>query len=186
MKKFIKENWFKLAVIIILIAFGIYYFVISSQKREATEKLNNDVALQTKCADKAAFFYKQGGYEDSSQGFSSFYTNHWNKKLGKCFVQVNSTSMKDDFTSIDVFDAFEGKHYAMYIGHNSCDPMALLVYNDPKKCQLDSGNIWYDGNDTKNPADYHVGFQGVAIGPGVGDENTQKQFLEHIQPFMTE
>ena len=183
MEKFLKQNWFKLAIVIILVAFGFYYFSTSSQKKEATENLNNDIALQTKCADRATSFYKQGGYEDSSQGFSSFYTNHWDKKLGKCFVQVNSTSMKDDFSSIDVFDAFGGKHYAVYIGHNICD---VAITDNPKKCQLDSGNIWFDGNDTRNPADYHVGFQGIAVGPGVGDENTQKQFLEHIQPFMNE
>ncbi len=182
--EFIKQNWFKLVVIIILIAFGIYYFATSSQKREAAENLNNDVALQTKCADRAAFFYKQGKYEDSSQGFSSSYTNHWNKKIGKCFIQINSMSTRlDDFVTIDVFDAFEGKHYAVYIGHNICD---VAVTNNPKKCQVDSGNIWFDGNDTRNPSDYHVGFQGSAVGPGIGDDNTQKQFLEHIQPFMTE
>lgn len=142
-----------------------------------------EIELQTKCADRAIAFYRQGSYEDKSQGFSSFYTNHWNRKLGKCFIQINSTSVKDDFASVDVFDALEGKHYAAYIGHNICDP---AIMSNPKKCQLDSGNIWFDGNDTRNPADYHVGFQGIAVGPGVGDENTQKQFLEHIQPFMTE
>lgn len=103
--------------------------------------------------------------------------------MGKCFIQINSTSTKDDFESIDVFDAFEGKHYAAYIGHNICD---AAITHKPTKCQLDTGNIWFDGNDTRNPSDYHVGFQGIAVGPGVGDENTQKQFLEHILPLMTE
>jgi hypothetical protein len=183
MKYFFKENWFKIAIIIILVSFGVYHFITSSQKRETTGNLNNDIALQAKCADQASVFYKQGKYDDSSKEFSSFYTNHWNKKMGKCFIQINTTSLKDDYASIDIYDAFEGKQYALYIGHNICD---VAFTNNPKKCQLDSGKIWFDGNDIRNPADYHVGFQGITVGPGVGDENTQKQFIDHIQPLMTE
>jgi hypothetical protein len=135
------------------------------------------------CADRAAIFYKQGKHDDNSKEFSIFYTNHWNKKMGKCFIQINSTSMKDDFVTIDIFDAFEGKQYALYMGHNICD---AVFTGNPKTCQLDSGSIWFDGNNTRNPPDYHVGFQGITVGPGVGDKNTQKQFLNHIQPLMTE
>ena len=51
---------------------------------------------------------------------------------------------------------------------------------------MNSGDIWFDGNDTRNPSDYHVGFEGFANGPGVGDVNTQKQLLDHIRPFMSE
>jgi hypothetical protein len=187
MENFLKQNWFKLAIVTVA-AFGVCYFITLSQKREAIENLNNDIALQAKCADRAASFYKQGGYEkEPKQGFSnSYYISHWNKKLGKCFVQITSISPDGDLTSIDVFDAFEGKHYAFYTGHNFCDPAFLTLAGNPKKCQFDSGSIWFDGNDTRVPADYHVGFQGFAVGPDVGDQNTQKKFLDHIQPFMTE
>jgi len=185
MENFIKNNWFKIAIVVILVVGGIYYFATLSQKQEAKE--NSDLALQTQCADRAAVFYKQGGYEKDTQGFSSFYTNHWNKKLGKCFIQITSTSLNNDgFVTMDLFDAFEGKHYAVYMGHNSCDPASLVVLGKPKLCQLDSGSVWLDGNDTRNPADYHVGFEGIANGPGTGDENTQKQFLDHIQHFMND
>jgi hypothetical protein len=182
----LKENWFKISIIVILVVVAVYYFVTSSHRQELSKNLDNDIAMQTKCADRAALFYKQGDYEDNPQGFSNSYINHWNKKLGKCFVQINSSSIKDDSVSIDVFDAFEGKHYAMYMGHNFCDSASLVVLNDPKRCQLDSGSIWFDGNDTRNPADYHVGFEGIANGHGVGDANTQKQFLEHIESLMND
>jgi hypothetical protein len=95
--------------------------------------------------------------------------------------------VNDDFLIIDLIDALEGKTYADFSGHNICDPTVLTMSNQKlTKCQLDAGNIWFDGDSTRNPADYHVGFQGYAVGPGIGDENTQKQFLEHIKPFMTE
>jgi hypothetical protein len=182
MDKLIKENKITVAIVVILlITIGAYYY--SKQSVKTTDILS----LQTKCADQAAAFYKQGGYGDDSQVWTDSYTNHWNNKLSKCFIQITGLSLKDSgFSFIDIYDAFEGKHYATYMGHNSCDPVALVVYNDPKRCQLDSGNIWFDGNDTKNPADYHVGFQGAAIGPGIGDENTQKEFMNHVQQFMNE
>ncbi len=182
MDKFIKENRITVTVIIVLlIATGAYYY--SKQSIKTADNLT----LQTKCADRAAAFYKQGGYGDDSQVWTDSYINHWNNKLSKCFIQITGISLKDSgFSFIDIFDAFEGKHYATYMGHNICDPVTLAVYNDSKKCQLDSGSIWFDGNDVKNPADYQVGFQGIAVGPGIGDENTQKRFMEHVQSFMAD
>jgi hypothetical protein len=186
MSKLIKDNWFKVAIITIVIGFGLY-FATSSQKREArleaVENLNNDLALQTRCADRAAIFYNQGGYEGDPEVFLHSYDNHWNKKLGKCFIQIRSVSLTDDYLMIGVYDAFERKTYADYTGRRICN---VAITKDPEKCRLNSGKIWFDGNYTRNPADYQVGFQGSAYGPGVGDEHTEKQFLEHIQPLMTE
>lgn len=179
MNKCIKGNKILMAIIlIVLIALGMYLYYRSA-KIDA-------LALQAKCADRAAYFYKEGWYKKDTPGFSDFYTNHWNQKLGKCFIQITSTSLNDGFETIDLFDAFEGKRFAVYMGHQSCEPAFLVVLGEPKLCQLDSGSIWFDGNDTRNPADYHIGFKGIANGPGTVDENIQKQFLEHIQPFMTE
>lgn len=120
-----------------------YYFVIllHKEKQLVSGGLNNDMELQTKCADRADFFFKLGGNLDNSQGFSSSYTNHLNKKLGKCFIQIRSDSLNgDNFVSINLYDAFEGKDYASFTGYTVCDPM-LSATNSYKKCQLDSGNI---------------------------------------------
>ena len=178
MDKWIKENKITTSIIIILvIVAGVIYF-----SKQST-KTGNDISLQTKCSDMAEKYFVSRDYK-SSDGFD--YKNHFNSKLNKCFILISFYDANSDFLSIDLYDTVEGNHYAMYIGHNSCDPVALSIYNNPKKCQLDSGSIWFDGNDTRNPVDYHVGFQGIAVGSSVGDENTQKQFLDHIQPFMNE
>jgi hypothetical protein len=66
----------------------------------------------------------------------------------------------------------------------NCDVASLSLLNTPNKCVSDAGNIWYDGDDTKNP-NFTVGFRGLLNGGGAGDENTQKQFMEAIQPFMS-
>lgn len=179
MDKFIKENKITATILVILLAAIGAYFYSKQSGRSA-----DDFTLQAKCADRAAVFYKQGGYGDDSQVWTDSYINHWNGKLGKCFIQITGLSLKDSgFSFIDIYDAFEGKHYATYMGHYDCSDVMAETKN---KCQLDSGSIWFDGNDARNPADYHVGFQGIAVGPGVGDAHTQKQFLEHAQIFMNE
>ncbi len=177
MDKFIKENKIVATIIIVLIiVFGVGYFY------KQTPKTESDLSLQTKCSEMATKTFISNGYKSSD---GADYKNHFNSKLNKCFILISSYDINSDFQTIDLYDVIERKHYASYMGHSDCG-VPLLGGDNSKKCQLDSGSIWYDGNDTKNPADYHVGFQGVAIGPGVGDENTQKQFLDHIQPFMSE
>lgn len=179
MDKYIKENKIATAIIVILvIAFGMVYFY------KQTPKTETNLSLQTKCSDMALKFFNEHGYKtDNANGDT--YTNHYNSKLNKCFILLSSYMVNDDFLIIDLIDVLEGKTYADFSGHNICDPTVLTMSNQKlNKCQLDAGNIWFDGDSTRSPADYHVGFQGYAVGPGIGDENTQKQFLEHVQPFM--
>jgi hypothetical protein len=142
-------------------------------------------ALQEKCSETASkFFSSSAGYKNAD-GFD--YKNHFNSKLNKCFILVSSYLHKAnayaDFSSIDLYDAVEGKRYAQYNGHFICD---VALTKNPRKCIVDSGRIWFDGNDTRNPPDFTVGFRGLLYGGGAGDENTQKTFLDHIQPFMSE
>src|SRR5262249_20144352 len=112
----------------------------------------------------------------------SDYKNHFNSKLNKCFVLVSDYSLNDDFRTLDLYDAAEGKRYATYHGHNVCE---VAITKNSKRCALDSGSIWFDGNDSRNPPDFRVGFRGLLYGGGAGDENTQKTFLDQIQAFMT-
>ena len=144
MEDFLRQNWFKLAVVIINVVFGVYYFAaIQSQKHEPTEKLANLLALQAKCSDKAASFYKQGGYEEgqnTTTGPWYSYENHWNTKLGKCFIEITATTLVKDaimFVQINIFDAFEGKTFATYIGHSICD--VRITKNPTLVCPLKSG-----------------------------------------------
>ena len=142
------------------------------------------VDLQTKCATAAEEFFTKNGYRDKSE-FSFSYQNHFNLKLNKCFILVSSSNFKDDSLFVDLYDALESKYYAMYLGHSNCDAVSLSLTNSPKKCQMDAGNIWYDGDDTKK-SDYTVGFQGLLNGGGMGDANTFKQFMEQVKPFMND
>ena len=134
---------------------------------------------QNQCSETANKFLSNRHYE-RTDGFG--YQSHFNAKLNKCFVLTSYYSLKDDFLSLDLFDAVEGKHYAEFNGHNICEASPA---NNPKKCLLDSGSIWFDGNDAKASADFTCGFRGLRFGE-FGNENTQKMFRDHIQPFMND
>jgi hypothetical protein len=187
MEKFIEGNWFKLSIVTISLMVGlsaIYYFVILLPKQQQRiSNLQKNFDLQAQCADTAAKDFAKY-FSDTTYGPGNSYQSHFNSQLNKCFIETYAP-LSDGSVYIDLYDAVGQQHYAEFDGHENCNTLVLETTGEPNKCQLDSGNIWLDGNDTKTPADYHVGFQGVAIGPGVGDENTLKQFMEHIQPFMT-
>jgi Tfp pilus assembly protein PilV len=183
----IKKHAWAMAIGILVIAGVAAYFGLRAQAQYqqaqlAQQQANNTFALQSKCSDAAAKFFVSNGYK-TSDGFD--YKNHFNTKLNKCFILVSSYSNPNSYNNlnIDLYDALEGAHYAEYEGHANCAVAASLT-NIPKICELDQGNIWFDGNDTRNPADYHIGF---SLSPSsAGDSNTQAQFIDHIQPFMTD
>lgn len=133
--------------------------------------------LQSKCADMAGKFFSSKGYK-SSEGFD--YKNHYNSKQNKCFILISYGDINTNSIALDLYDALEGKHYAEFYGHAP----ALCIF-DANKCKLDVGNIWYDGNDTRNP-DVQIGFQGLMNGGGTGDKDTETQFMDKIQPFMND
>lgn len=160
-------------------------FLVAIVLTGCASKNNPAVTLdqQKECATLAKTF--MDNHQDTSPWFTFSFTNHFNQKMNKCFILIQSYNSNTDFLSYDLYDALENKHYAMYIGHSNCDITTLSFSNEPKKCQLDWGVIWLNGDDTWSP-DTRVGFVWMANGTGVGDENTQNQFMELIKPFMNE
>ncbi len=154
---------------------------IEALHRELEDKsVQEALSLQTQCSEMASKFLSSRGWKP---GVGEDYRNHFNSKLKRCFVLVSSYLPKDDFVTIELYDAVEGRRYAIFNGHQICD---VAITKNPKKCALDSGSIWFDGNDTRHPADFTAGFRGLLYGGGSGDENTHKTFLDHIQLFMSE
>ena len=75
--------------------------------------------LQQRCADRAARLWKEQGYDigTNQPNEMGFYTNHWNKKLNKCFILINRNWTTDSTgrTQVilrDLQDVLEGKIYA--------------------------------------------------------------------------
>jgi hypothetical protein len=188
MKKFIKDNWFRLSIVIILLVAALsatdYFLVILPKQQQQASSVTNNFALQTQCADAAAKYFNNGGYNETSTGLNFSYDDHFNSQMNKCFVLVFSNSPNDNYLSVDLYDALGGQNYADFNGYQNCSPLSvsLIGGNQKTKCEMSSGNIWSDGDDTGSST-YHVGFGGLLHG-GVGDENTYTQFMAHIQPFM--
>lgn len=73
--------------------------------------------LQEKCAKQADAQYaaERAAWEGQRQKITS-YVNHYNSKLGKCFIEIRHSPVqkKSHELDIDVLDSFEGKVRAEY------------------------------------------------------------------------
>lgn len=133
---------------------------------------------QIECASSAQAFLRSRGWKLED---APLYENHFNERLNKCFVLISGFVPKDAFRSIDLYDAVEGRRYATYNGHITCEGM---IGSGPR-CALDNGSLWLDGDESRMPPDFTVGFRGILYGGGRGDENTQQEFLKRVHEFMT-
>jgi len=77
------------------------------------------LALQEKCAEGAKNFFKQH-YTAYNKGEDfeviTQYTNHYNKKLDRCFIRVEllRTGKSQPKRMIFLYDAFEGEEYGWF------------------------------------------------------------------------
>jgi hypothetical protein len=176
----------------VAIALGWWVFSVNATIRQQTVQIQElkaalagksteqALAVQTECAANAQKFLVSRGWK-AEEGSS--YENHFNSRLNKCFVLVSEYALNDDFRTFDLYDGVEGRHYATYNGHDVCN---VVITHNPKKCTVDSGSIWFDGDDTRQPSDFTAGFRGLLYGGGAGDENTQKAFLDRVRGFISQ
>jgi hypothetical protein len=107
-------------------------------KLEAVSKKTN-LDLQERCAKQShTQFLADGNEQDLFTG----YTNHYNAKLDKCFMEVTSSAGsgtgKTYVPSIyrTVYDAYEGKVYAQYYWRNATGKKLWEV--PPMDCKVTS------------------------------------------------
>jgi len=82
---------------------------------------NATLDLQEKCATQARIEFDSEGWDKPTlqrAATSATFVNHYNTKVNKCFIQVDSTDDKtapgETFLGTSISDAFEGKNYAQY------------------------------------------------------------------------
>lgn len=193
--KWLKQNWFRVGVLIVGLA-GVYVlyqiFVVAPYSRQLQAQAfqarnSQDFDLQAKCTNAASTFFagdRTGDMSPSKDSTSNIsFENHFNARLGKCFILIRSDSRTDDTLGLDLWDALEGKHYAMFIGHKDCNLGDLNINGTPEKCLLDGGGLWYNGDDTAT-ADYKVGYGNIVDGRSAGDKNTLPEFIQKVHDFM--
>jgi hypothetical protein len=104
MSDFIKQNWFKItvAVAILIVALSVgYYFSIYVPQR-------NNLVLQEDCSKRAneIFMKNTGEYAKTYQGYT--YTNHYNKKMSKCFVLIYGGDWTTEYHAT-MYNAYDNK-----------------------------------------------------------------------------
>jgi len=99
------------------------------------------LALQEKCAAGAKRFFFENGYKfDETFGYFksvSNYTSHYNKKLDKCFLRIDSMNTQKNrkgefFQYHYLYDVFEEKEYGAFCFDNTGNVLKGYVGN--KKC----------------------------------------------------
>jgi hypothetical protein len=106
--------------------------------------------------------------------------NHYSRRLQKCFARIHEgpsySESKYGFVSVYVYDPLEGKLYAEY------DGFAICITGD-NHCSMNTGQIWFDANTSRNPPDVRVGFGGLLYG-GVGNEETEHEFINATDNYF--
>lgn len=80
-----------------------------------------DIETQQKCADSAAKFFKEGGWDQAQSNITNGYMSHFNTSLGRCFIRIDSAdyskigSDKQVMHSSLLNDAIEGVPYGSFI-----------------------------------------------------------------------
>jgi hypothetical protein len=95
--------------------------------------------LQDRCAKQARVEFEDDQAADEKLGLArnqvTQFENHYNAKLGKCFVKLESWGMKEPIQiSVRVIDAFESKGYAMYLWQEDKNKKASAV--PPFQCKV--------------------------------------------------
>lgn len=85
--------------------------LIAACDKSDNTKLNAEKSLELskKCSDQSVIAFKQLGYKI---GTLDGYENHYNLKLNKCFILINS--YESNYFSKSLIDAFELKSYAWF------------------------------------------------------------------------
>jgi len=101
MVKFIKENKLTIAIIVIII---LAIFIVSL----LTKKDGSSIIEQQNCSKKAEEVYLKNKDSNIAWLSGSDYTNHFNKKMGKCFVLIKGGNLNIEYHSV-LYDAYENK-----------------------------------------------------------------------------
>jgi hypothetical protein len=105
-----------------------------------------DINVQEKCARQAALALKEAGLEHNEK---ATYTNHFNQKLNKCFVEISWMEVLGGviYTHKVLSDAYEGRTYGAYDWHTEKDkkywevaPYSCVMFPDGKDSSMQTCN----------------------------------------------
>ncbi len=117
MKKFIKENWFKLILSVVLTIISIsvlYYYLYYLPKKVGPEQ---QFTLSEKCQKSGKEFFNKNYVSDLSVELqqNTTFTTHYNKS-GKCFLLEEQNVSYVGYSNFhsELYDVIDNKLYAEY------------------------------------------------------------------------
>lgn len=122
MDDWLKQNWFKLGILIaaFIIAFTVAFSQIYprlSAKTPSKTTYSNIEKLQLKenCSNIAQKYYEKN-WNEVPAGMIVNHTSHFNQKLNKCFIYIKVADFTEAYVSNNyyLYDAIEGGLYAEY------------------------------------------------------------------------
>ncbi len=130
MQKFFKKNslWWMILIILLNLAvvFISYHFFLKVSRKgkdmvfskgPGGKNAISDFDAQNSCAREADDFFKNFGCRNPESPEISEYRGHYNRKLGKCFVQIiNGSPLCNRWNNIvEIFEVPSGKKIAAFI-----------------------------------------------------------------------
>ncbi|MBU3562836.1 MULTISPECIES: hypothetical protein [Polynucleobacter] len=112
--------------------------LIAACSKSDNTKLSAEKSLELskKCSDQSIIAFKQLGFK---VGTTDFYENHYNNKLNKCFILIQSP-IATASANKQLIDAFELKSYAYWEVRfdnkkleNAFQVCEITIPNEPKK-----------------------------------------------------
>ena len=120
MNKFFRENWFKLLMVgFFIIALSIvYYFVLFLPKGSLRYGMSakQEMEMRVQCQDIAKKYFN-GDYNRKLLAWSpdlDKFKSHYNKKLNKCFIQINASNNPNFPYEIFLYDILDNIEYGQY------------------------------------------------------------------------
>ncbi|MDD4182213.1 MAG: hypothetical protein PHT53_00105 [Candidatus Omnitrophica bacterium] len=126
MSNWIKQNWFKIGVLLALITMSLsvaYYFVLFLPNNQrfsgevASKSASEIMDFENKCFSAASEFFKENGFDPKNSGFQ----NHYNNKLNKCFINIKSAKVGED-GRLSFYKALYDVYNRKMYGENSWKP----------------------------------------------------------------
>ena len=169
MGKWLKENWFKLGILISITIFCIstsYYYLyvlphvnnvkntVSVGALNRNGALNGrsskeDLEMQDLCSKRAEQYFNKNYIFSQDERIFAEYTSHYNRILNQCFILALVDNMHTGSHGVDLINVFEGKQYGQYeINKGELYPSECWVMNENKNCN--STIFEFKDNDVKS------------------------------------